>query len=91
MEYAVWLLLPCPTGGNELLPRNCDSSGKGEIGLLREIISALALLVCADASVSLDFPMECVYIANTPTAELEPHARCAALMGVLFADFPRNT
>lgn len=38
------------------------------------------MFVCTDA-VALDFAMDCTYVANTPTAELEPHAKCAALIG----------
>ena len=40
----------------------------------------LALFVCVSAR-AVDFPLNCTYVANTPTAELEPHARCAALVG----------
>jgi WG containing repeat len=47
---------------------------------MRRTIFVFALFVCVDAR-ALDFPMECTYVANTPTAELEPHARCAALVG----------
>jgi len=47
--------------------------------MLRTIF-VLALFVCGNAR-ALDFLMECTYVANTPTAQLERHARCAALMG----------
>lgn len=47
---------------------------------MRWTIFVFALFVAANAS-ALDFPMECTYVANTRTAELESHTRCAALVG----------
>jgi hypothetical protein len=35
-----------------------------------------SLFICANAR-ALDYPMECTYVANAPTAELEAHAGCA--------------
>ena len=44
-------------------------------------IALLALFYCVSAR-ALDFPLSCTYVANTPTAELEPHAKCAARAGM---------
>ena len=44
------------------------------------IMFVIALLFCLNAR-ALDFPLDCAYVTNTPTAELESHSRCAAVVG----------
>ena len=50
------------------------------VGLVRCTIFVFALFAGAYAN-ALDFPMECTYVANTQTSEVESHTRCAARVG----------
>jgi hypothetical protein len=65
-------LVPTRTGGAPLFALN------GSVGSLMTKISAIGLLLVTAPTMAGDFPLACVYAANEPTAELEPHAGCAA-------------
>lgn len=44
------------------------------------VVSVFSLFLCANAR-TLDYPMECTYVTNAPTAELKRHAGCASVVG----------
>jgi hypothetical protein len=50
-------------------------------GIARSVLFIVALFVGTHAC-ALDFPITCTCAENQPAAGLEPHARCAAVVGV---------